>query len=286
MPSQLPSGLQILDLWTEDGIQQESLPCSLQGVPGLRELGLSFSYAKHILSRGQWPELSALKKLTLTWMYFSDSDTCDLSPLQAAAARGADVALEISLSDCRSLDQPVLWFTAHDRQRLWVALAQVPSLWELELCDLDVFDRHASVSVQEQQLLTSVHCKQLVLADRNWTPYSQPLLHFLDCDFVLCAYTELVTPDPDDLPWARLSVRPGVYVLAVINDLWLRIDGCTGQLPVLDAPWALVLRQPQEGVFEGLPLELFSPGPHGYLVWRNSAVSDDMLREAYDRLEV
>ena len=175
--------------------------------------------------------------------------------------------------------------SASDRKRLWAALAEVPSLgWLcLHMRIRSVMQDRAEVA--ECELLRSVRCKELVLnSGMLWLPFAEQLLHEVDCETVLCRsccqqHTTRV------LRWSCLAAKPGMLVLEFEPGARLAINDCPGSLPVLSAPWALVLVRSQQSTVNGLPLPLFKPGKKDHLVWRSSDMTDARLEFAFTFLK-
>ena len=111
----------------------------------------------------------------------------------------------------------------------------------------------------------------------------------LTCEALCCRFlcnSEDTEEDHHQVPWSLLTMRPGVYALELLPGETLTVSGCTNTLPFHTSGWALVLLQfCDSGIVQGLPVNLFMPGPRGHLVWRNSAVSDSDLQRAYELMD-
>ena len=137
---------------------------------------------------------------------------------------------------------------------------------------------------EEQQLLSALHCEELVLNLHVHCKTSAFLqtLSVMQCDQLLCRLHGWPIQCVD---WAVILQRAGIFVLFCCT--MFRVTGCSGIQQVFAQGWALVKEllpyaDLPEDLPGGLPLHLFSPGPHGHLVWRNSAVTDEGLERAYD----
>ena len=110
------------------------------------------------------------------------------------------------------------------------------------------------------------------------------LLPALTYEFLFCHFLATWTPNLT-LSWALLVQRPAIHLLHPRAFGDLTILGSTGSPPdSARGPWALVLVQPQLSSVQGLPLNMFEPGPRGFQIWRNSAATDSVLERAYDTL--
>ena len=274
----------------------------LHGLPGLASLTeLTLRFRGSGCSMTLTPRLSlipALQRLDVHMELAHTSIPCDLSPLQLAAALGVQVSLHVTLqdvdcnmggsdSDDEEADSDLL--TSANRRLLWAALAQVPQLSKLYLKsdDLLCVENQAEVAGAEHHALASVSCGVLVLTRQDWQAEDDPshlsaaLLCTIQCNLVHVYH--YMSPDYA-LPWSQLTARPGVYILDSGSESpspGHRVSGCRSCLPGFSQPWALVIRQQHFSSVSGLPLSQFQAGPRGHMVWRNHAVLDRHLLEAF-----
>ena len=281
-PAAYPPGLRSLtidfgDEETGTAEQVTSLLGGLAGLASLTELELTFVESGSGLS-GAFSQLPALQRFSVDITFARTSGAVDLSLLQSAAAHGITVAFCVTLCAWDGMLLP-----RRVRQKLWAALAAVPSLHQLQLKDgIEDWDQ-LPLSRDEAQQLAAVRCRELILPEGLLSEVFGPYLTgCVSCEAVLLYHC---FPGPSNtLLWAVLAARPGVYVLQTDGEL--TVMQCPGVLPAFDSPWALVLEVPEQGIFQGLPTSLFLPGPRGHLVWRNSAALDSHLAAAYDKLQL
>ena len=219
------------------------------------------------------PHLSEICYFTLCFEYSPETKLQHFGALQSAAADHVSLSCEVTLIDAES---------SSVRQRLWAALGEV-RFGQLRLSLLECSAR-ATLSAAEVQQLASVHCGELVLIAFLRAPFLVPLLQTLSFAELYCH--DRFSARSSTRSWAAFTSQAGVYLLEVTAGAVLTVSGCNATLPVFDKPWALIIRQPSEGVVRGLPLSGFRAGPCGHLVWSNHAVTDMYLRDAYAMLRL
>ena len=275
VPIELPPNLEFLVVCLEgpnSSTQLSSVLSTVSALPHLFELKVWLSDSRVSLPN-PLPSLRSLCYLTLCFDYSSDTRLHHFAALQAALAEDVYLSCEVLLFDVQ--------FTGV-RQRLWAALACV--CFERLRLTLESVSTGDTASSAELRQLASVRCGELVLSGLLAVQSGGQLLENLQAAQLYC-HDQYVDRD-SSLAWSRLTVRAGVYVLEVHPAAKLTIDGCSATLPAFDKPWAVVVRQPQQGVVRGLPLSSFRPGPQGHLVWSNHAMTDRCLKAAYAALRL
>ena len=251
---------------------------TLAGLPHLAQLRLWLATCTSTQLPDDFPHMASLRRLSVSVTLCSGP--CHLSALSAAAAQGVTIDLSVQMlrdemadesSDSDEMDLAA-------REALWAALAELPTLSSLQLQGDACLGCQASP--REEQLLANVRCSELVLHIASRVPCCGALVRLVQCNVIFCY-------DPGDIAgysswaWSSLTAKPGVYVI----DEWasLTVDSCTGSLPDFEQPWALVLQCLDR--VNGLPVDLFHPGPRSPLVWRNSAATDACLVKAFKQLD-
>ena len=114
------------------------------------------------------------------------------------------------------------------------------------------------------------------------------LLQAVQAEAVVC-HRYIFCQQQEALSWSWLTLRPGIFVFWIqlpeeVHSARpsLTVAGCSGSLSAFEQPWALVLRQSQQGVVSGAQLDKIEPGLFESLVWRNSAASDEVLEAAIE----
>ena len=276
LPTSFPPNLQHLTL--DVGLYDcEDVSSRLQTLTTLRSLAvLELEFHCEEPSDEQslpqhFPSMPQLRLVIFSIDYLPGSRAPSLSALQEAAAQGITPALHIQLQDSRSGQ-----YSASDRERLWAALAELPTLGSLHLWyDLDDYEQ-APVSTREEQLLASICCKELVLQTGFSLPYTRLLLDTIHCDSVTCSHF-CRSGEGATLQWSWLTAKPGVHVLELQAEASVTVCGCSGALPSFAETWALMREAPADGFVSGVPASKFVPGPRGCWVWRNSAATDAYL---------
>ena len=181
VPTAFPPRLRSLmvDLNNTDAPTVETLLQRVAALGSLSELRLLFTQSDSCVPE-HLPAMPFLRELTLSISHGPDETPCLLG-LQDAAAQGITIGLDVHLFDCEEEDGEM---PAEARERLWAALAKLPTL--SSLCLLDELENVVEVpaSAREQGLLTFVHCRELVLHCGLWPPCTSLLLHTLRCDIV------------------------------------------------------------------------------------------------------
>ena len=279
-----PPGLDTLTVQLRDGAtpsKARQLLCSLSGQPRLACLHLHwFGGGAVVLGEpASFQGFPALRELHLDLDTVPNSACFSLSALAGHAARGVSVYLSI-----------VLFWAQKARQTVWAALAQCPQLHALHL-RIQCLPSDEAPSFQEQQLLASVACRQLVLrfdfgvalvSGRRPIVWSDRLLALcrISSNQLLCE-VRFGLHDKVPISWPVLVAQPGIFVLSGGKNLY--ILGCSGP-PDFAQSWALLLRE-QTSV-EGVPMHDLERGPGGHPTWRNSHITASRLDEAYKQLHL
>ena len=235
LPSALPPKLQALSLSLQllgASADASSLLQALPALPDLAELKLEYTSCEHVPEH--LPHLTALRQLSVTIMPSPGQLPCSLRALREVAERGASVSLAVHML-CED-DIDIRWLQASDQERLWAAVAQVPSLSQLHISDAS-YGAQTEVEDRERQLLQSVTCHELLLQGGVWD---------LDLVFAgqlllsVCAQTFLWRCESSRMqlavPWAWLTAQPGVVIFDMSEGARLTISGSPGCLPIFDAP--------------------------------------------------
>ena len=207
--------------------------------------------------------LAALRELHVELPDIPRAKAFGLSSLSAAAQRGVQVLLRVRM--CQDSNHTTL-------DRFWTALSHCHALSHLRILLLRTFESKQAMPAVEQQLLAALCCTQLVLNIRTGTQPGPLQLLSVRCAHLVCSICAREGAD-EVLDWSCLAAQPGIYMLSHIT-----VTGCTGSLPGFAESWAVVSQDPAAS---GLPVQKFSSGPRGRLVWRNGATSDAALEKAY-----
>ena len=280
VPSRFPRSLQFLvvaieGIWGNVGLEYV-LQC-VAGLHELQELKLLVSFDAISVPELYIPRLPC-RHLTLCLTHGLASKlqgVQNLCGLETLAAEDIRIAFDIRLTHPSEL-------STH-RQQLWAALAQGPSLQQLRITN-SMRSSAAPASSAELHQLTSVCCRHLVLFNMLGASFSRPLLGSINLEQLLCY--SCFQAKTSVLPWSELTVCAGLYVLEVWTGAELIVSGVAAAVPAFDSPWAIIIRQPQQGAVQGLPLSKFRVGPQGHLVWGNRAVSDAGLKAAFVMLNL
>ena len=275
IPDAWPPSLRSLDVNPRSSLTSfadqhvADLLLSALALPTLQELKLSLSTAR-VLLPSKLRCLDSLRRLSIAFTCTSGAQLQNFAALRTAAAGGVCVSLEVDLETGE----------ASVRHKLWRALAQASPFDQLHL---ELGSAQPLASAAELQLLASVECKQLVLVNALDAAFAQQVLGSLRHSQLYCA---IWWADSNSLSWTHLSGHAGIYMLETGHGQTLTIEHFARTVPAFAEPWALVIKQPQEGVLRGLPTHAFRAGPQGHLVWSNSAVTDSSLVAAYAALPV
>ena len=255
--------------------QASALLAGLQSLPRLTKRSLNYPHSElqpvHLT-----PLPPALRSLTLNLYFWSGATPSpgSLQALQQAVDQGVRVVLIVYLSH-DFVEVGWQW------EGLWAVLAELPPSAELHPRQCTALQLEA-LSAAELQLLGRARCDKLVLAFFD-QPVLAQLLQCIQAKTVVCNFG-LGNGWRRTLPWSVLVLRPCITVVVVHEAAVLSVEDCSGSPPGFAPPWAVVLRQPQEGDISGLPLSQFQSGPCGCSVWRNSTATDAVLEAAINSL--
>ena len=284
--TQYPPRLQFLTVSFDPSPGREQAGAALEALqclPQLAELSLGFNVPDDLPC--SLPQLPCLRRLSVGVSVWPNTPLSSLMLLETAAARGVRTELGLSFhseqgwqQDWESGEESEPWTLT--REHTWAALAQVSLLDELRLSVGIGRAGEFAASARELQLLASVRCKQLVLHVGMQSPFTEQLVHALKPDFVVWHHASYSAAGAA-VQWSVVRAQPGVYVMGH------KLDGCCEGLPVHSAPWALVFERAQPHSVTGLPAgSRIESGPCGHAVWRNSAMTDDVLVSAYKSLGI
>ena len=269
----LPHSLRVLTVSLCGHSVTQELDCVLQSVQSLlqlQDLQLRLSCDSNTL-----PEpFPSLPCRVLTLSFTDETRPQNPAALWRLAAEAISIVIRVILTAASD-------FSLY-RQQLWAALTRCPPLQQL--CVSRRFSGPADPASQgELRQLALLRCRCVVMSDLLGSPLSPQLLRSLSCEHVVC---HICVHNSRSLQWLELAVRAGVYVVELRNAAALTVVGAPAAVPAFDAPWAIVIRQPQQGVVQGVSLCMFRPGPQGHLVWGNRAVCDASLSAAYAALRL
>ena len=235
LPGAYPPCLRTLEVFLPHDVPPEvalRMP-SLLSLASLAQLTLHHGRQGVHLSE-KLSSLPALQSLRISVKCEPRTGRCSFSALQAIAACGVRVQVEINLSCSDELRTR----STHRRQ-LWAALAHVPLLHRPEIRDARDWLQEWTVTNAERPALAAVRCRELLMeANMMGNPYALQLLQDIGCDAAHC-----VLHYSAQLEWSQLSLRPGIFVftpsLRLLDTAVITCSGCTGVPPDSAEPWVL-----------------------------------------------
>ena len=207
--------------------------------------------------------LSTLRQLSVSFPQQPELRTLSILSLSNAAARGVRVELCLRLN----------WADS-DRMGLFTTLAGSPQLACVTMIVKGSGCRNATPA--ELRVLDSIHFGELVL---RLQPEESLALLLMRSEQLSCLLPSQFSE------WDAITMRQGIFPASGVTDASLEalLTRCASTPPDFSEGWALALKlQPHQhptATAHGL-----RPWGQGWLVWRNSAVSNAMLKRTCELL--